>query len=87
MSFCELVGTDLKTLKQKPFLLAKHEVQNVLFKISIQALEFDSNERPTVLTTTATIQHLSTFTLVTLPTGEPLQSITQPNFQSFQSYH
>ena len=45
--FGELIAREWKTLNQKQRLLAKHEIQNVLFKIRMQSLEFDSNDRPT----------------------------------------
>ena len=40
--FGELIATELKTLNQKQFLLAKYEIQNVIFKIRMQALEHGS---------------------------------------------
>ena len=47
--FGNLIATKLKTLNQKQCLLAKHEIQNVLFKIQMQSLEFESNDRQTEL--------------------------------------
>ena len=47
--FGNLIATKLKTLNQKQCPLAKHEIQNVLFKIQMQSLEFESNDRPTEL--------------------------------------
>ena len=43
--FGELVATELKTLTQKQFLMAKHEIQNVLFKVRMEALEADTGEK------------------------------------------
>ena len=53
--FGELIATELKTLNQKQRLLAKHEIQNMLFKIRMQSLEFDSNDRPTELAAKTTM--------------------------------
>ena len=51
----ELIATELKILNQKQRILAKHEIQNVLFKIRMQSLEFNSKNRPTKLTAKATM--------------------------------
>ena len=82
--FGELISTKLKNFNQKESLLAKHEIQNVLFKIPMQSLEFDSNDRLTELTAKTTMQYpsASTSTLVAL-----FQSIAQPSYQPFQSPH
>ena len=77
--FGELIATELKTLNQKQRLLAKHEIQNVLFKIWMQSLEFDSNDRPTELAAKTTMQYPSTSTSVVL-----FQSIAQPSYQPLQ---
>ena len=45
--FGELVATELKAPSQKQFLMTKHEIQNVLFKVRMEALEADLNDRPT----------------------------------------
>ena len=73
--FSELVATGLKSLSQKQFLMAKHEIQNVLFKVRMEALEVDINDRPTEerRTVTTNIQHLSTSTLVSLSIETPYQ--------------
>ena len=52
--FGELIATALKTLNQKQRLLAKHEIQNVLFKIRMRSLEFDLKDRPTEHPSTST---------------------------------
>ena len=51
----ELIATELKILNQKQRILAKHEIQNVLFKTRMQSLEFNSKNRPTKLTAKATM--------------------------------
>ena len=53
--FGELIATELETFSQKQRLLAKHEIQNVLFKIRMQSLEFNSKNRPTKLAAKATM--------------------------------
>ena len=87
--FGELLATELKALSQKLFLMAKYEIQNVLFKVRMEALEADLNDRPTEERRTATtnIQHLSTSTPVSLPIETPYQSTTQPQMQPFQPYN
>ena len=88
--FGELVTTELKALSQKQFLMAKHEIQNVLFKVRMEALEADLNDRPTEKTRTATTnlqQHPSTSTLVSLSIETPYQSTTQPQIQLLQPYN
>ena len=87
--FGELVATELKALSQKQFLMAKHEIQNVLFKVRMEALEADLNDRPTEERRTATtnIQHPSTSTPVSLSIETPYQSTTQPQIQPFQPYN
>ena len=61
--FGELVATELKAVSQKQFLMAKHEIQNVLFKVRMEALEADVNDRLTEERRTATtnIKHPSNF--------------------------
>ena len=82
--FGELIATELKTLNQKQRLLAKHEIQNVLFKIWMQSLEFDSNDRPTELAAKTTMQYPSTSTSTSVVL---FQSIAQPSYQPFQPPH
>ena len=82
--FGELIATELKTLNQKQRLLAKHEIQNVLFKIWMQSLEFDSNDRPTELAAKTTMQYPSTSTSTLVLS---FQSIAQPSYQPFQPPH
>ena len=79
-----LLATELKTLNQKQHLLAKYEIQNVLFKIWMQSLEFNSNDRPTEQAAKTTMQYptTSTSTLVV-----SFQSIAQPSYQPFQPPH
>ena len=48
----EITTTKFKALNQKPFILAKQEIQNVLFKVQEQTLEVGGNNRPTDLKTT-----------------------------------
>ena len=60
--FGELTATKLKTLNQKQRLPAKHGIQNVLFKIRMQSLEFDSNDKPTEVAAKTTMQYPSTST-------------------------
>ena len=74
--FGELIATELETFSQKQRLLAKHEIQNVLFKIRIQSLEFDSNDRPTELAAKTTMQHPS---ISTSTSAVSFQSIAQPS--------
>ena len=81
--FGELIATELKTLNQKQRLLAKHEIQNVLFKIRIQSLEFDSNDR-TELAAKTTMQNPSTSTSTLIVS---FQSITQSSYQPFHPPH
>ena len=64
--FGELIATELKILNQKWRLLAKYKIQNVLYKIRVQSIEFDSNDRPTELAAKTTIQYPSTSTSVLL---------------------
>ena len=78
--FGELIATALKTLNQKQRLLAKHEIQNVLFKIRMQSLEFDSNDRPTELAAKTTMQYPSTSTSTSVVS---FQSFVQPSCQPF----
>ena len=87
--FGELVATELKTLSQKQFLMVKQKIENVLFKVRMEALEADLNDRPTKERRTATtnIQHPSTSTPVSLSTETPYQSTTQPQIQPFQPYN
>ena len=82
--FGELIATELKTLNQKQRLLAKHEIENVLFKIRMQSLEFDSNDRPTELAAKTTMQYPSTSTSTSVVL---FQSIAQPSYQPFQPSH
>ena len=81
---CEIFGdftvTELKTLNQKQRLLAKHEIQNVLFKIRMQSLEFYSNDRPTELAAKTTMQYPSTSTSTLVVS---FQSFVQPSYQPF----
>ena len=74
--FGELIATELETFSQKQRLLAKHEIQNVLFKIRIQSLEFDSNDRPTELAAKTTMQYPSISTSTSVVS---FQSIAQPS--------
>ena len=69
--------------------MAKHEIQNVLFKVRMEALDADLNDRPTEERRTATtnIQHPSTSTPVSLSIETPYQSTTQPQIQPFQPYN
>ena len=80
----ELIARALKTLNQKQRLLAKHEIQNVLFKIRMQSLQFDLNDRPTELAAKTTMQYPSTSTS-TLALS--FQSIAQSSYQPFQPPH
>ena len=80
--FGELIATELKTLNQKQ--LAKHEIQNELFKIRMQSLELDSNDRPTELVAKTTMQYPSTSTSASVVS---FQSIAQPFYQPFQPPH
>ena len=82
-TFGELMAAELKTLNQKQRLLAKHEIQNVLFKIRMQSLEFDSIERPADLAAKTTMQYPSTSTSTSVVS---FQSIAQP-YQPFQPSH
>ena len=82
--FGELIATELKTLNQKQRLLAKHEIQNVLFEIRMQSLEFDSNDRPTELAAKTTMQYPSASTSASVVS---FQSIVQPSYQPFQPPH
>ena len=90
---CEIFGgllaTELKALSQKQFLMAKHEIQNVLFKARMEALEADLNDRSIEERRTATtnIQHPSTSTPFSLSIETPYQSTTQPQIQPFQPYN
>ena len=43
--FGELTVTELKTLNQKQRLLAKREIQNVLFKIQMQSLSIQMTDQ------------------------------------------
>ena len=79
--FGELKATELKTLNQKQRLQAKHEIQYMLFKIRMQSLEFDSNDRPTELAAKTTMQYPSTSTSTSVVL---FQSIIQPSHQLFQ---
>ena len=81
--FGELIATELETFSQKQRLLAKHEIQNVLFKIRMQPLEFDSIERPADLAAKTTMQYPSTSTSTSVVS---FQSIAQP-YQPFQPPH
>ena len=78
--FGELTVTELKTLNQKQSLLSKHKIQNVLFKIRMQSLEFDSNDRPTELAAKTTMQYPSTSTSTLVVS---FQSFVQPSYQPF----
>ena len=80
--FGELIATELKALSQKQRLVAKHEIQNVLFKVRMEALENNSNETRTTTTT----QHSITSTPVALSTGEQYQSTKRSQIQPFQPY-
>ena len=81
--FGELIATALKTLNQKQRLLAKHEIQNVLFKIRMRSLEFDLKDRPTEHPSTSTeYPSTSTSTLVL-----SFQSTAQSSYQPFQPPH
>ena len=82
--FGELIATELETLNQKERLLENHQMQNVLFKIRMQSLEFNSNDRPTELAAKTTMQYppTSTYTSIVL-----FQSIAQPSYQPFQPPH
>ena len=82
--FGEIIATELKTLNQKQRLLGKHNIQNVLFKIQTQSLEFDSNDRPTELAAKTTMQYPSTSTSTLVLS---FQSIAQPSYQPFQPPH
>ena len=82
--FGELIATELKTLNQKQRLLAKHEIQNVLFKIQMQSLEFDSNDRPTELEAKTTMQHPYTSTSTSVVS---FHSIAQSSYQPLQRSH
>lgn len=84
--FGELIAAELKTLDQRKLFLAKHEIQNVIFKIRMQALESDVNGRPTALTRTAT-HPPSTSSPVVSSVEESLRPITQPAYQPFQPQH
>ena len=75
--FGELIATELKTLNQKQRLLAKHEIQYVLFKIRMESWEFDSNDWTTELTAKTTIQYPSTSTSRSVVS---FQSIAQPSY-------
>lgn len=70
----EITTTKFKALNQKPFILAKQEIQNVLFKVQEQTLEVGGNNRPTDLKTnkTPTVQHPSTSTPAAMSTREAL---------------
>ena len=78
----ELIATELKNLNQKQRILAKHEIQNVLFKIRMQSLEFYSNDRPTELAAKTTMQYPSTST-----SAVSFQSIAKLSYQYFQPPH
>ena len=82
--FGELTVTELKTLNQKQSLLSKHKIQNVLFKIRMQSLEFDSNDRPTELAAKTTMQYPSTSTSTS---AVSFQSIAKLSYQYFQPPH
>ena len=78
--FGELKATEIKAFNQKLLL----EIQNLLFKIRMQSLEFDSNDRPTELAAKATMQYSSTSTPSLVVS---FQSIAQPSYQPFQLPH
>ena len=82
-TFSELIVAKLKTLNQTQRLLAKHQIQNVLFKIRMQSLEFDSIERPTELAAKTSMQYPSTSTSTSVVS---FQLVTQP-YQPFQPPH
>ena len=82
--FGEFTATKLKTFNQKQRLLVKHEIQNVLSKIRMQSLEFNSNDRSTELGAKTTMQYPSTSTSTSVML---FQSIAQPFYQSFQPLH
>ena len=82
--FGELIATELKTLNQKQGLLAKHEIQNVCFKIRMESLDFDSNDRPTELAAKATMQYPSTSTSTSVVS---FQSNAQPSYHPLQPPH
>ena len=71
-------------MNQKQRLLAKHEIQNVVLKIRMQSLEFDSNDRPTELIAKTTMQYPSTSTS-TLAVS--FKSTAKPSYQPFQPPH
>ena len=86
--FGELIATELKSLSQKEFLVAKHEIQNVLFKVRMEALETDSNDRVTKgKKATTSLQHPSTSTPVAFSTGQQYQPTAQSQIQPFQPYN
>ena len=55
---------------------------NLIFKIRMQSLEFDSNDRPTELAAKTTMQYPSTST-----SAVSFQSIAQTSYQPFQPPH
>ena len=82
------IATELKALSQKQRLVAKHEIQNVLFKVRMEALEDNLNEKKLTkgTRTSTTTQHPSSSTPVVLSTGEQYQSTTQSQIQPSQAY-
>ena len=69
--FGELIATELKTLNQKQRPLAKHEIQNVLFRL-------------TELAAKATMYSFSTSTSTSVVSS---QSIAKPSYHPFQLPH